>query len=196
MAAIVAEIPATLIPPPGQVLLADKFGPVCDRDDRDDLGLVFTRGEVDISALKHKLLNLPAHIWEDENQEGNVKLTRPAHDRWGVKKIVFTFCDDFLMKVLDLPWSRDEQWRELLLPIYAAIGVDESRIVRSLLASMPPSMEIPVHHDTGYWVKHTHRIHVSSINILEYNLQCLHAMVGSNRNKYRVSRFYGWSFCG
>ena len=161
MAAIAIEA-KTVIPPPGQVSLADKLGPVCDRDDRDDLGLVFTRGEVDISALKHKLLSMPTHIWEDENQEGNVKLTRPAHDRWGVKKIVFTFCDDFLIKVLDLPWSRDDEWRELLLPIYAAIGVDESRVVRSLFASMPPSMEIPVHHDTGYWVKHTHRIHVYS----------------------------------
>jgi len=26
---------------------------------------------------------------------------------------------------------------------------------------MPPDMEIPVHHDTGLWVKHTHRIHVA-----------------------------------
>jgi hypothetical protein len=47
---------------------------------------------------------------------------------------VFTFCDDFLLKVVDLPWSRDEEWRSLLRPIYAALGVDESKVVRSLLA--------------------------------------------------------------
>ena len=33
---------------------------------------------------------------------------------------------------------------------YAALGVSESRVVRCLLASMPPGMKIPVHHDTGY----------------------------------------------
>ena len=29
---------------------------------------------------------------------GNVKMTRPAHDAWGIKKITFNFCDDFLLK--------------------------------------------------------------------------------------------------
>ena len=39
--------------------------------------------------------------------------------------------------------------------------MDEKRIVRSLLAKMPPNVEIPVHHDTGYWVQYTHRVHVA-----------------------------------
>lgn len=26
---------------------------------------------------------------------------------------------------------------------------------------MPPGCVIPVHHDTGLWVQHTHRIHVA-----------------------------------
>lgn len=53
----------------------------------------------------------------------------------------------------------------LLTPIYAAVGITcpEKQVVRSLLASMPPSMDIPVHHDTGFWVKHTHRCHVPII---------------------------------
>lgn len=150
-------------PPLGEVSLRDKQSPIHEWEDREaaeQQGLVFTRGNIDISAFKEKLLNLPADMWEDENQEGNVKVKRPSHDAWGIKKIVFTFCDDFIMKVLDLPYSRSEEWKSLLSPIYAAIGVDESRVVRSLLASMPPQMEIPVHHDTGYWVKHAHRIHV------------------------------------
>lgn len=36
-------------------------------------------------------------------------------------------------------------------------------MVRCLLASMPPGCVIPVHHDTGHWVKHSHRIHVAIV---------------------------------
>jgi hypothetical protein len=167
-----------VIPPVGIVKLSDKQTPVCERETFDE-HYAFTRGIVDVTAFKNKLANLPPGVWEDENQEGNVKLTRPAHDAWGIKKIIFTFCDDFLVKVLDLPWSQLEEWRSLLLPIYHAIGIDESKVVRSLLASMPPGVSIPVHHDTGlkphptsnniitshfsagYWVKHCHRVHVA-----------------------------------
>lgn len=63
-----------------------------------------------------------------------MQITRPAHDAWGIKKIIFTFCDDFLLKVVELPWSREERWRRHLLSIYEAIGVQESKVVRSLLA--------------------------------------------------------------
>lgn len=149
-----------LTPPDGIVLLSKKLSPVCDRESFDD-HYVFTRGVVDVSEFKKKLISMPASVWDDENQEGNVKLIRPAHDAWGIKKIIFTFCDDFLLKVLDLPWSQLSEWRSHLLPIYDAIGVDESKVVRCLLASMPPGVSIPVHHDTGYWVKHCHRIHVA-----------------------------------
>eukprot|EP00814_Leptocylindrus_danicus_P009820 CAMPEP_0116015152 /NCGR_PEP_ID=MMETSP0321-20121206/6672_1 /TAXON_ID=163516 /ORGANISM="Leptocylindrus danicus var. danicus, Strain B650" /LENGTH=697 /DNA_ID=CAMNT_0003484879 /DNA_START=77 /DNA_END=2173 /DNA_ORIENTATION=- len=37
------------------------------------------------------------------------------------------------------------------------------RIVRMLLASLPPGVTIPIHHDTGEWVRHTHRVHVPVI---------------------------------
>lgn len=121
----------------------------------------FTRGMIDVSGWKSTLSSLPSNVWEDEEQEGNVKLTRPAHDAWGIKKIIFTFCDDFLQKVFDLPWSQQPMWRKLLLPVYEACGIKESQVVRSLLASMPPGISIPVHHDTGYWVKHTHRLHLA-----------------------------------
>lgn len=152
-----------IVPPSGQVSLSDKQIPIHEWENREAAeakDLVYTRGFADISRLKEKLLSLPLEIWEDENQEGNVKVQRPSHDAWGIKKIAFNFCDDFIIKVIDLPWSRSEEWRSLLSPIYAAAGVDESKIIRSLLASMPPKMQIPVHHDTGYWVKHAHRVHV------------------------------------
>ena len=151
-----------VVPPEGCVLLSEKQTPVCERPVSEQGEYhAFTLGKVDVSAFKAKLRSLSPDAWEDEHQEGNVKLKRPSHDAWGIKKIVFNFCDDFLLKVLDLPYSKDKEWRELLLPIYDAIGVDEDKIVRSLLASMPPGMNIPVHHDTGYWVKHCHRIHVA-----------------------------------
>lgn len=149
-----------VIPVDGTVSLSQKKTPVSTRGAVPNYPLIVTRAKVDISKFKQTLDELPPEIWEDENQEGNVKLTRPAHDKWGIKKIVFTFCDDFMLKVLDLPWSMEEKWESLLLPIYAALGIDRSKVVRSLLASMPPGVTIPVHHDTGEWVKYTHRIHV------------------------------------
>ena len=151
-------------PPYGQVDLNDKKIPICEcpRPFADDYA--YTRAEVDVSKFKLYLQSLPPEMWENEtHQQGNVKLHRPAHDAWGIKKIIFTFCDDFLLKVFELPWSHSLEWKQHLTPIYHALGIEENRIVRCLLASMPPGMSIPVHHDTGYWVKHTHRCHVAII---------------------------------
>jgi hypothetical protein len=155
------ESEEVVIPPPGMVSLADKQIPVCERSPPYDEAYAYTRGKVDITAFKAMLKAMPADMWEDENQEGNVRMTRPAHDAWGIKKIVFQFCDDFLLKVLDFPWSQKPEWREFLCSVYDAMGINESKVVRSLLASIPPGVNIPVHHDTGYWVKHTHRCHVA-----------------------------------
>ena len=180
-----------IVPRDGEVSLADKQCPIHELQDSwftDELDLVYTRGKVDITALKEKILSLPAEMWDDENQEGNVKLKRPSHDAWGIKKIVFTFCDDYIMKVLDLPWSRNEEWKNLLSPIYSAIGVDENRIIRSLLASMPPGMTIPVHHDTGYWVKHAHRIHVKCLIQLLTNNTFIFYSFSCVKNRYQSLR--------
>lgn len=175
-----------IVPPIGEVHLSEKLTPICDRCELHNEFYAFTRATVDISKFKEKLQTLPPKIWTDENQTGNVQLIRPAHDKWGIKKIVFTFCDDFLQKVYDLPWSRDEEWRQHLLPIYNAIGIDESRVVRCLLASMPPNMSIPVHHDTGYWVKHTHRLHVA----IDTNVAEVDFMVGPTEDKLKKARMW------
>jgi hypothetical protein len=151
------------IPPDGLVTLKEKKDPICDKRDNFQSYYAVTRGQVDVTEFKNYLLSLPSHIWEDKNQQGNVNLVRPAHDKWGIKKIIFTFCDDFLQKIFDLPWSRHENWKKHLLPIYQTIGIHENQVVRSLLAAMPPGSSIPVHHDTGYWVKNTHRLHVAII---------------------------------
>lgn len=83
-------------PPDGQVTLTDKQFPICELPDSQlpAEGLCFKRGDVDITKLKTKLQNLPPEAWNDENQHGNVALKRPAHDDWGIKKIIFNFCDD------------------------------------------------------------------------------------------------------
>ena len=153
----------TSVPSKGEVYLNQKELPICERqtsDDSKNTEYIFTRAVVNISPFKQYLLSLPNEIWDSEKQDGNVKLIRPAHDAWGIKKIIFTFCDDFLQKVFDLPWSQLQVWRQYLVPIYQAVGINEGQVVRCLLASMPSGSSIPVHHDTGYWVQKTHRLHV------------------------------------
>jgi len=175
-------------PPAGRAnLQRDKLIPVCDQsEEQQSLAHVYTLAQVDVSGFKSFLGSLNGAHWEDEHaSEENVKLTRPAHDAWGIKKIVFTFCDDFLQKVFDLPYSQRDEWRAHLLPIYRAAGVDEDKIVRSLLASMPPGIDIPVHHDTGYWVKHTHRVHVA----IDSSSSHVDFLVGPSPQKMRKVKF-------
>lgn len=148
-------------PPPGIIHLSDKAKPLCELSTPLEREFCVTRGQIDVSAWRSRLDSLPEDFWKDENQTGNVKLIRPAHDAWGIEKIVFTFCDDFLQRVYDLPYSQHSEWKPLLSSVYQALQIDEKRVVRSLLARMPAGVKIPVHHDTGYWVKHSHRCHVA-----------------------------------
>lgn len=152
-----------LIPVPGIIDLSEKSKPLCDWDPPFNGNCCVTRGLVDISNWRKQLATLAEDFWLDENQKGNVRLIRPAHDAWGIQKIVFTFCDDYLQRVYDLPYSQHSNWKPLLHSVYDAIGIKEDRIVRSLLARMPERVTIPVHHDTGYWVRHTHRCHLALV---------------------------------
>jgi hypothetical protein len=43
------------------------------------------------------------------------------------------------------------------------LNVQASRMVRLLLASLPPGVTIPVHEDSDTWVGKTHRVHVPII---------------------------------
>jgi hypothetical protein len=152
-----------LIAPPGAVDLQDKASPIFEQEARGRLQpraapFVFNRGTADISLLLAKLAKEGEAAWdEEEHARTNVRLTRPAHDTWGVRKVVFVYCDDFLKRVYSFPWFSDPEWRAALEPVLQCLGVPASKVVRCLLASMPPGCVIPVHHDTGYWVKHTHR---------------------------------------
>jgi hypothetical protein len=146
-----ASFVSVVIPPPGEVKIAHKGRPICETSGPYPT-LAHSRGQIDISNWKKKLSAIAnSSVWtEHEHQSSStIKITRAAHDAWGIEKIIFTFCDDFLLKVIDLPNAFDPEWRELILAVYAAIGIEESRVVRCLLARMPAGVQIPVHHDTG-----------------------------------------------
>lgn len=86
----------------GKISLLNKLEPTCTRNnDNNNIKeeLVVILNTCDISQLKLKLNSLEMSYWSDETQvsEGNVKLVRPAHDNWGIKKIAFTFCDDVII---------------------------------------------------------------------------------------------------
>jgi hypothetical protein len=150
MAMASASVPV-VEPPPGRVSISEKLKPICETEEPYP-SLTYTRAIIDISAWKARLAAIAnTNIWKEHDIQSpsSVKITRPAHDAWGIEKIVFCFCDDFLQKVLLLPHYAEPEWRDLIMPVYEAIGVDESRVIRCLLARMPAGVEIPVHHDTG-----------------------------------------------
>ena len=178
--------------------------------DCDDKDVRLTSNSVsDADKIDIKDLNL----WSDEvASQHNVCITRPSHDSWGIKKIALMFCDDFLQTVYEMPWWHNEpSMRHAIQPIFDVLNLkDGRRVVRMLLASMPPGITIPVHHDTGEWVKHTHRVHVPIItnsdkvlfrvgntvdtlqrilvdtgHVFEMNNQAKHA-VSNHWDKYRV----------
>lgn len=88
----------------------------------------------------------------------NVPIGRPSHDAWGIPKIVLLFCDDFCKDRYEFPWWNE--FEDAVSPILETLQIAPARVVRLLLASLPPGITIPTHHDSGEWVKHTHRVHV------------------------------------
>lgn len=109
----------------------------------------------------------PTNLWSPYNAKRyNVHITRPSHDAWGIQKIILIFCDDFLQNVYEMPYfhlPKYQHLRNAIQPIIDTLNIDTHRIVRMLFASLPNGVTIPIHHDTGEWVKHTHRVHVPII---------------------------------
>lgn len=159
-----------LVPPPGFVELQDKLEPVYKLQERGEVvnerayPFVFCRGHIDVSKFVHLIEKGGESLWdEEEHGRTNVKLTRPSHDKWGVRKVMLVYCDDFLKNVYHFPWYNDPAWQDALADVLAVLNVSPTRLVRCLLASMPPGCDIPRHHDTGLWVRYTHRVHVPLI---------------------------------
>ncbi len=116
----------------------------------------------EVNSIRNLLKTKGESVWDEmDHNKSNVKLIRPSHDKWGIKKAVFVFCDDFLKRVYHFPWFQpDTEWSIVLNLILSKLGIPHHRIVRMLLACMPPGVVIPTHHDTGFWVQRTHRVHV------------------------------------
>ena len=153
------------------------------------------------------------NLWDPINASiHNVNIVRPSHDAWGIGKIVLVFADDFLNSVYELPWWHIRtDIQEAIQPILECLQVPPQRIVRLLLASLPPGTTIPLHHDSGAWVWQTHRVHVPVVvehpddilfrvgktddcleridcspgHVFEMNNQCRHAVSNCSED-YRV----------
>lgn len=139
-----------------------------------DLAMVVMRQEnIDISLLQQRIQTIGSKLWDPANQKDNVIVRRAGHDTWGIGKVVFIFCDDYLQKVFTFPYFHS--WHKELVPIFEQISIPLDRIVRCILASMPPGADIPVHHDTGSWVHFTHRMHLPVFTSPDIDF-----MVGSN----------------
>jgi hypothetical protein len=169
----------------GPISHRDKLQPTCEyhleRDEEkkeeflDNPHGFTTLGELDVSALQELVREgyhltkeyeesptSPTNYWDPRNAAvKNVEITRPSHDAWGVQKIVLVFCDDFATKIYQLPWYQD--FEEVLRPVFELCLPPGSCLIRLIFASLPPGVTIPVHHDTGEWVKQTHRVHVPII---------------------------------
>jgi len=132
------------------------------------------------SSTKKKNKPSSTNLWSETTAStNNVQITRPSHDAWGIKKIILIFCDDLLHTIYTLPYYQKynkigKEMKKAMQPILDVLNIEEYQVVRCLLAGMPCGVTIPVHHDTGEWVKHTHRIHVPIIvsNPNEVLFQC------------------------
>nr|CCA16205.1 conserved hypothetical protein [Albugo laibachii Nc14] len=165
--------------------LSQKQAPLCELDTliANTFPLVTRRcGPIDISLLQRKINLLNAEMWTAEYQSSNVSIVRAAHDKWGIDKAVFIFCDDYLKRVYLFPWLHT--WNSELNAILSQIGITWNRVVRCILARIPPNTSIPIHHDTGYWVSQTHRIHIPICTNHKVEFR-----VGVNSNGMNVMEF-------
>jgi hypothetical protein len=191
---------------------------------------------------KSKLSASSTSLWNEKNAAtNNVSITRPSHDAWGIKKIILVFCDDFLNTIYTLPWYQTQSssssstssseitakaaesnnnnddnigtsMHAAIQPILDVLQISQNQIVRCIFAAMPPGVTIPIHHDTGEWVKFAHRIHVPIIvpdvnavlfrcgptsstlarvdttpgHVFEMNNQAKHAVTNAHDTLYRV----------
>ena len=157
-----------------------------EQDNKSSFPLWSSRADnVDISALQdlvreghntiHELAEnnnnttttSTTNLWDPANAAvNNVRICRPSHDAWGIGKIVLIYSDDFLQQRFHMPWWHlRADIRRAVHPILQALQLQEQdqqdhRIARMLLASLPPGVTIPIHNDSGEWVKYTHRVHV------------------------------------
>ncbi|KDO27481.1 hypothetical protein SPRG_20332 [Saprolegnia parasitica CBS 223.65] len=137
----------------GEIPLSEKVAPTVALAKRSHLGdLVSLRAtNVDVRPFQERLQRMEETmaIWNPEQQVNNVPMHH-AH-----------LCDDYLKHLYHFPWL--DQWRDLLFPFFESLNIPPERVIRCLFARMPAGSVIPVHHDTGAWVAHCHRVHLPII---------------------------------
>jgi hypothetical protein len=117
-------------------------------------------GQVNVGALRDKVLALPEAVWDAENE------TKP--NRFGAldatRHIIFRFVSNFLdwRDSYERPlWA---EWRPLLEPVLAAAtapyGYARGEFPRLMLARMAPGGVIHPHRDENPAAKWPHKIHV------------------------------------
>ncbi|OQR81181.1 hypothetical protein ACHHYP_16678 [Achlya hypogyna] len=151
-----------MAPRTGEIPLSEKVLPTVALADRSVLGpLVSLRATgVDVAPFQArlKLMEETMDIWNPEQQVNNVPMRRSGHDGWGIGKIMLIFADDYLKHLYHFPWL--DKWSDLLFPFFESLNIPPERVIRCLFARMPAGSTIPVHHDTGAWVAHCHRVHL------------------------------------
>ena len=147
------------------------------------------------------------NLWDVGNAaQNNVAMRRPSHDAWGIGKIMLIFADDFLQTTYEFPFWK--LFQDHLEPLLQLLQINSNQIVRLLFASLPPNVTIPMHQDSGAWVKQTHRVHVPILvndpsqvvfscghspetmqridctpgHVFEINNQCYHAVSNCDTN--------------
>lgn len=151
-------------PLPGIVSLLDKRVPTCDLSPAEREGKQWCRsyGSVDVAPLQARIAELGECMWDSGYAASeNVTIKRPFHDKRGIGNLILIFCGTGLQQVYHLPlWP---QWRPLLEPVFAALGLHLGQVVRCLFAGMANGKHITPHHDNGVWVSRTHRVHIPVI---------------------------------
>lgn len=144
--------------------------------------------DIDISALQQRIANAGPQLWDPAHQKDNVPIQRAGHDKWGIGKVVFVFCDDYIRKVYTFPWFHE--WRDELEPIFKQIQIPFDRVIRCILASMPPDSDVPVHHDTGSWVGKSHRMHIPIFTDASIDFQVGHNEQAMTRYEFKQGNLY------
>lgn len=124
--------------------------------------------DVDISALRKKVLELTANEWEDQNEKKPNKFevfTQTQH-------IIFRFIDSFMDHRKFTNKANWESWKPLIEPIMAAAvkpyGYAKGSHPRIMLAKLAPQSEIGKHIDKAPAAQVPHKIHVPLVT----NAQC------------------------
>jgi len=93
--------------------------------------------DIDISGLQKRIVAGGEELWDPAHQKDNVPIQRAGHDKWGIGKVVFIFCDDYINKVYTFPWFK--LWQSELESVFQQIGIPVDRVrlldaVKQLLA--------------------------------------------------------------